>query len=94
VERVHPDGVSRRLGLCGRARRLQHTELRLQVQQMAPEDLERVVDLLLVEPLLDDSQVLDSRKRRQGPYGDCSLRFAGGYGRLAFRRRGGEKVCR
>jgi hypothetical protein len=49
MKRVHPDGVTARLNLATPTRRLEHTELRLQLRNVPAKRLECLVDLLFFE---------------------------------------------
>ena len=50
VQRVHPDGVTGRLDVGGLARRLEHAQLRLELQRVAAERVEGLADAVGVEP--------------------------------------------
>jgi len=63
MQRVHPHGMPRGLRDGASWRRLEHAELRLELDDVAPEGLERVANALLVVALLDDGQVFRPRKR-------------------------------
>jgi len=58
VQRVHADGVPRRLGDRAARRGLQHSQLRLQRGHLLPEGLEGLADLVAVVALARARQVL------------------------------------
>jgi hypothetical protein len=62
MERIHPDGMARGIDVCTLAGRLEHPELRLQLNGVAPECLERVLDALLVVALLGDGEIFNPWK--------------------------------
>jgi hypothetical protein len=57
--------------------RLEHPELRLQLNGVAPERLERVLDALLVVALLGDGEIFNAWKR--GDRGLCALFLCHGF---------------
>jgi hypothetical protein len=74
MERIHPQRVPGRLDVGCPPCRLEHTQLRLELDDVATERVERLADALLVEALLDDRQVLDPGEWRY----DGLLRCASG----------------
>jgi hypothetical protein len=64
VKGVHAHGMPRRVDLRSATRGLQHAQLGLELDDVAPEGVERLAHLLLVEALLDDRQLLDGGQRR------------------------------
>jgi hypothetical protein len=68
VKGVHPDGVTRRVYVRALSGRLQDPQLRLELDGVAPEGLEGILDALLVVSLRRDRKILNPRKR-----GDCRL---------------------
>jgi len=64
VQCVHPHGMAGGLDGCAAARGLQHTELRLELDHVAPERLESVANTLFLEPAVDGRKRLDGRQRR------------------------------
>src|SRR4029453_17351436 len=66
MQRVHADGVPRRLDrLSAPARRLQHAQLRLELGRVATECLERLSNAVRVVALAALRQVFEARQRRQ-----------------------------
>ena len=65
MQRVHADGVSRRLDAGGLRRRVEHAQLRLQLSRVAAEGIEGLADRLLVESVARALKLLDGRKRGQ-----------------------------
>ena len=62
MQRVHPDRVAGRLDLRVVPRGLQDPELRLKLDDVPAERVERVADAVGLIALLRDGEVLDARK--------------------------------
>ena len=64
MQRVHPDGVTRRLdGLAAPARGLQHPQLRLKLRRVTAEGLERLAHAVGVVAVALTLDVLEPRQR-------------------------------
>jgi hypothetical protein len=71
VQRVHADRVPGRLDVRALPGRLQDAELRLELDDVPPERVERLADAIRVVPAFRDGQVLHAWKRRD--CGPCAL---------------------
>jgi hypothetical protein len=72
MERVHADGVPRRVDAGRPPRRLEHPKLRLELRRVPPERVEGLTHPLAVVPVSRGRQVLEARKR-----GESRLRRLG-----------------